>query len=93
MSTRLLDFASKHVFQFFSLQDLVEVTRVMMIAPQTQVKLTSALELFVETTQDFTDSAYTTHQHRERIIHLCDKLRFELSHLIKIGSSLVSGWD
>jgi hypothetical protein len=61
-----------------------------MVGPHTQGKLTSALELLIEATQDFTDSAYTTHDHRERILTLCEKLREELTVLLRIGTYLVS---
>ncbi|XP_064646308.1 alpha-catulin-like isoform X1 [Lineus longissimus] len=68
--------------------DLVEVTRMTMVGPHTQGKLTSALELLIEATQDFTDSAYTSHDHRERILTLCEKLREELNTLLRIGTNL-----
>lgn len=48
-------------------------------------KLTGALEILVETTQDFTDSAYTSHQHRESILQTCDRLKSEMSVLLRIS--------
>lgn len=60
-----------------------------MVGPSTQEKLNSALDLIIESSQDFTDSAYTSHENRERILDLCDQLRIQLSNLIKIGASLV----
>ncbi|XP_074653442.1 alpha-catulin-like isoform X2 [Tubulanus polymorphus] len=65
--------------------DLVEMTRVTLVGPTTQSKLAIALENLIEATQDFTDSAYTTHEHRERIVELCEKLRHEQSLVVKIG--------
>ena len=72
-----------------SFQDLVELTRVTMIGPNTQEKLKCALDVVIEATQDFTDSAYTTHDHRERILMLCEKVNIELTILLRIGVSLV----
>ncbi|XP_046916901.2 alpha-catenin related isoform X1 [Dermatophagoides farinae] len=37
-----------------------------------------ALDAAIERTQDFTDSAYTNHDHREQILMLCDQLRAEV---------------
>ncbi|KAH9419799.1 alpha-catenin related isoform X2 [Dermatophagoides pteronyssinus] len=37
-----------------------------------------ALDAAIERTQDFTDSAYTNHDHREQILLLCDQLRAEV---------------
>lgn len=53
-------------------------------------RLASALEFVVERTQDFTDSAYTSHQHREKILLICDRLKLELNQLLSIGVCLVS---
>ena len=43
----------------------------------------------IETAQDFTDSAYTSHENRERILILCERVRQELTILLRIGASLV----
>jgi hypothetical protein len=48
-------------------------------------KLTSDLDLIIERTQDFTDSAYTSHEHRENILLLCDRAKLELNQLLKIN--------
>ncbi len=72
------------------LQDLVEMTRVTLVGPNTEGKLQSALETMIETTQDFTDSAYTSHENRERILLLSERVRQELNILLHIGVSLVS---
>ena len=66
------------------------MTRVTLVGPNTEGKLLSALETMVETTQDFTDSAYTTHECRERVLVMCDRARHQLQHLLRIGISLVS---
>ncbi|XP_023667706.1 alpha-catulin isoform X2 [Paramormyrops kingsleyae] len=49
---------------------------------QSQESLASQLEGVVEQTEDFTDSAYTSHEHREGILRLCHATRQELQQLI-----------
>ncbi len=66
------------------------MTRVTGVGPNTEGKLQNALETMVETAQDFTDSAYTSHENRERILILCERVRQELTILLRIGVSLVS---
>lgn len=83
------EFKKKRFF-FSSFQDLCELTRITLVELSTQDKLNSALELIVETSQDFTDSAYTSHENRERILDLCDQLRAQLVNLINVGTNLVS---
>lgn len=51
--------------------------------------MTSALDAAIERTQDFTDSAYTSHEHRENILLLWDRVRSGLSHVIRAGINLV----
>src|SRR6218665_2586149 len=65
------------------------MTRVTLVGPHTEAKLLGSLETLIETTQDFTDSAYTSHEHRERILMLYEKLRHELAVLLRIGVNLV----
>ncbi|GIY53777.1 alpha-catulin [Caerostris extrusa] len=38
-----------------------------------------------------TDSAYTSHEHRERILLLCDRLKMELHQLLRVGVQLQIG--
>ena len=43
----------------------------------------------MERTQDFTDSAYTSHDHRQGIILLSDRARLEMAQLCRLpGVSL-----
>lgn len=65
------------------------MTRVTLVGPNTEGKLQGALESMVETTQDFTDSAYTSHEHREQILLLCERARQDLHLLLRIGTTLV----
>lgn len=53
------------------------------VTPSCKEKLTGALESLIETTQDFTDSAYTSHQHRESILMTGDRLKSEMSVLLR----------
>lgn len=69
---------------------LVETTRMTLLGPGCRETLTSALDTVVERTQDFTDSAYTSHEHRENILLLCDRAKLELNTLLRIGNSMVS---
>nr|XP_042908338.1 alpha-catulin [Parasteatoda tepidariorum] len=69
-------------------EDHVEMTMMTMAGPGYRGLLTSALDSVVERCQDFTDSAYTSHEHRERIILLCDRLKMELHQLLRVGVQL-----
>lgn len=53
------------------------------LSPQTREELMAALDKVVEKTQDFTDSAYTTHEHRENILLLCDRVKLELNQCLR----------
>uniref|UniRef100_A0A8C7PNW9 Alpha-catulin n=1 Tax=Oncorhynchus mykiss TaxID=8022 RepID=A0A8C7PNW9_ONCMY len=44
--------------------------------------LSGQLEAVVERTEDFTDSAYTSHEHREGILQLCQLVRQDTDQLI-----------
>lgn len=46
-------------------------------------RLVSSLEAVCEMTQDFTDSAYTPHHHREQLLDFLEETRFELGNLLK----------
>lgn len=48
-------------------------------------KLQACLEVLLDTTLEFTDSAYTSHANRENILVLGDKLRSELTSLLRLG--------
>ena len=52
-------------------------------------KLRNALDVLIEATQDFTDSAYTSHENRERMLLLTERLRHELGILLKTGACMV----
>lgn len=58
------------------------------LAPHTREELMAALDKVVEKTQDFTDSAYTTHEHRENILLLCDRTRLELNQCLRMAVNM-----
>ncbi|XP_012878684.1 PREDICTED: alpha-catulin [Dipodomys ordii] len=49
-----------------------------------QENLSGTLEIILERTEDFTDSAYTSHEHRERILELSTQARTELQQFISV---------
>lgn len=51
--------------------------------------LAAQLEALVEQTEDFTDSAYTSHEQRETILQLCHTTRQETQQLITAWSQAV----
>ncbi|XP_052236076.1 alpha-catulin-like isoform X2 [Dreissena polymorpha] len=67
-------------------EDQVEMVRVTHINNYFSDKLTVAMETVVEATQDFTDSPYTSHDHRERVLEIVDLLQQAVHVLIKTGT-------
>ncbi|KAK1334255.1 hypothetical protein QTO34_005257 [Cnephaeus nilssonii] len=51
---------------------------------QSKENLSATLEAVLERTEDFTDSAYTSHEHRERILDLSAHTRAELQQLASV---------
>lgn len=45
-----------------------------------------ALDALLERSHDFTDSPYTSHEHRQKILVLLDSLADRVSHLIEAVS-------
>ncbi|KAL1500968.1 hypothetical protein ABEB36_006378 [Hypothenemus hampei] len=70
------------------LQKLLEHSKVTMDA-SCQETLPAALEAVLERTQDFTDSAYTSHEHREAILEASERLKVELDHLLGLYANVV----
>ncbi|KAJ8735503.1 hypothetical protein PYW07_007123 [Mythimna separata] len=50
--------------------------------------LAATLRALVERTHDFTDSAYTSHDHRQRILALAERIAYELERLVAVTVSL-----
>nr|XP_042703886.1 alpha-catulin-like isoform X2 [Chrysemys picta bellii] len=51
--------------------------------------LSTMLELILEHTEDFTDSAYTSHEHRERILEQSKLAKMELEQLVSVWMQAV----
>ncbi|OXU26604.1 hypothetical protein TSAR_006664 [Trichomalopsis sarcophagae] len=83
------DWDSSTVFSALKqFERLVESTRMTLLSAGCRETLTAALDVVVERTQDFTDSAYTSHEHRENILLLCDRAKLELNTLLRVGNSM-----
>lgn len=52
--------------------------------------MAATLRALVERTHDFTDSAYTSHDHRQRILALAERIAYELERLVAVAMSVVS---
>nr|CAH7765804.1 unnamed protein product [Callosobruchus chinensis] len=61
----------------------------MAMDPSCQDTLPAALEAVLERTQDFTDSAYTSHEHREAILESSERLKSEMDHLLGLYANIV----
>ncbi|KAJ1525956.1 hypothetical protein ONE63_009141 [Megalurothrips usitatus] len=70
------------------LEDMVEMTRITLIGPGCRERMTTGLDTILERVQDFTDSAYTTHEHRENILLITDRAKIQLSQLLRVGISM-----
>ncbi|KAH0820089.1 hypothetical protein GEV33_002702 [Tenebrio molitor] len=53
-----------------------------------QENLPAAVEAVLERTQDFTDSAYTSHEHREAILESSERLKAEVDHLLGLYANI-----
>ncbi|XP_075823301.1 alpha-catulin [Microtus pennsylvanicus] len=51
---------------------------------ESKENLCTALEVILERVEDFTDSAYTSHEHRERILELSAQARAEMQQLVLV---------
>ncbi|XP_057646477.1 alpha-catulin [Chionomys nivalis] len=51
---------------------------------ESKENLSTALEAILERVEDFTDSAYTSHEHRERILELSAQARAEMQQFISV---------
>lgn len=56
---------------------------------QSKENFSATLEVILEQTEDFTDCAYTSHEHRERILELCGQARVELQQLLSVWMQAV----
>lgn len=67
---------------------IVQQLGISIFSTDTREQLLAALDKVCEKTQDFTDSAYTSHEHRENILLLCDRAKLELNQLMRIAVSM-----
>lgn len=58
------------------------------LEPHIRDQLLFGLNNCIEKTQNFTDSAYTTHEHRENILLLNDRMRLELNQCLRIALNM-----
>ena len=79
----------KSIQQFDDSVDIMRVSSA--ISDGYKDQLTSSLAAIAERTQDFTDSAYTSHEHRQNILLQCDRARVELAHLLRSMSDSEGG--
>lgn len=80
------------IMNFFRrIQELVDLARMGPLSGPVKEQIAFSLEAAIERTQDFTDSAYTNHEHREKILMLCDQIKAELSAFFRVVACLVSG--
>ncbi|CAL1545906.1 unnamed protein product [Lymnaea stagnalis] len=75
---------------FSDFEDQIDMTRVTMIGPAVEDRLLSAFENVKETVEEFTDSYYTSHESREKIVQLSDNLRDDLQNMLLLGQNLVA---
>ena len=74
----------------FLTQDQVDMSRVTMLGPAVEERLLTAFESVKETVEEFTDSYYTSHESREKIVSLSDVLRDDLHAMLLVGQNLVT---
>lgn len=68
--------------------EIVESARVTLADLSTREKLHDSLHLVNDSSQDFTDSAYTSHEHREKIILLGERALADLQEIENVGKRL-----
>ncbi|XP_022254693.1 alpha-catulin-like [Limulus polyphemus] len=69
-------------------EDLLDGIKTIVAVSVYRDQLLSALETIVERTQDFTDSAYTSQEHRENILLICERVKIDLNQILRIGVEL-----
>ena len=71
------------------LTDLGEMTRLTLLRPTgSKDRLARTVDAIVERAHDFTDSAYTSHEHRETILLLCERARVQLNQLMRAAATM-----
>ena len=88
-----LSFHLSTIFILQLVQDQVDMARVTVINPSVEDRLLSAFECVKETVEEFTDSYYTSHDAREKIVQLSDNLRDDLQAMLLLGQNLVQNFN
>ncbi|CAL4059270.1 unnamed protein product, partial [Meganyctiphanes norvegica] len=70
------------------LEDSVSMTRMTLCGPAVRDRLCQAVDTILDRSQDFTDSAYTSHEHRENILLMTERLRQHLNQLLRLGLNM-----
>ena len=65
-------------------ENSVDMIRMSSVSPSYCEQVSTLLDSIVERTQDFTDSAYTSHDHRQNIIMLSERAKLEMTSLLRI---------
>ncbi|KAI8738521.1 alpha-catulin [Biomphalaria glabrata] len=73
---------------FSDFEDQIDMSRVTMIGPEIEDRLLCAFENVKEAVEEFTDSYYTSHEAREKIVQLSDSLRDNLQNLLLLGHNV-----
>ncbi|CAG5122756.1 unnamed protein product [Candidula unifasciata] len=73
---------------FCDFEDQIDMTRVTMIGPAVEERLLNCFESVKETVEEFTDSYYTSHEAREKIVQLSENLRDDLQNMLLLGQNL-----
>ena len=67
--------------------ELLDLARMGPLNGGVREQIAFSLEAAIERTQDFTDSAYTSHEHREKILLLSDQTKVELATLFQTATT------
>ncbi|KAE9418550.1 hypothetical protein Angca_007517, partial [Angiostrongylus cantonensis] len=80
---QLTVFSSSVLSKILGHSEMLEMVRMTSrVGVGVRERLIGALDALCEMTQDFTDSAYTPHHHREQILDFLEECRFEMTNLI-----------
>lgn len=61
------------------INELLDLARIGPLNSSMKEQIVASMEAAIERTQDFTDSAYTSHEHREKLLLMCDQMKAELA--------------
>lgn len=70
------------------IQELLDLIRIGSFTTSIEEQIVFSLEAAIERSQDFTDSAYTNHEHRQNILALSDQVRSQWATIFANASAL-----